>query len=115
MAGELVIYRNGAMAYAFDKREGLARMQFAYVQRMDADMDRGINLDGERILSPDQTQRMRFVIGQLLEAVSINDSRAISMLCRWLAQHVPTLDVIRIEDDGDDYRVELGYGDAAAE
>lgn len=115
MADQLVIYRNGATAYAFDKREGLARMQFAYVQRMDADMDRGIILDGERILNPDRTQRTRFVIGQLLEAVSINDSRGIAMLCRWLAQHVPDLDAIRIEDDGDDYRVELRYSDAGAE
>lgn len=115
MAGQLVIYRNGTEAYSFDKREGLARMQFAYVQRMDADMDRGINLDGERILSPDLTQRTRFVIGQLLEAVNLNDSRGIGMLCRWLAQQVPDLDAIRIEDDGDDYRVELDYGDTGAE
>lgn len=113
MSGELTIYRNGEQVYVFDKRAGLARMQFAYVQRMDADMDRGIELDGERILNPDLSQRTRFVLGRLLDSVSINDSRGIVMLCRWLAQHVPTLDAIRIEDDGDDYRVELGYGDAA--
>lgn len=114
MSEQLAIYRNGEQVYAFDKREGLARMQFAYVQRMDADMDRGIQLDGERILDPDQAQRTRFILGQLLEAVSVNDSRGIAMLCRWLAQHVPALDVIRIEDDGDDFRVELGYGDTGA-
>lgn len=115
MADELLIYRNGAMVYSFDKREGLARMQFAYVQRMDADMDRGINLDGERILSPNQAQRTRFIIGQLLEAVSINDSRGIVMLCRWLAQHMPELDAIRVEDDGDEYRVALDRSGAGAE
>lgn len=114
MSDELVIYRNSEQVYRFDKREGLARMQFAYVQRMDADMDRGIRLDGERILDPDHAQRTRFILGQLLEAVSVNDSRGIAMLCRWLAQHVPLLDAIRIEDDGDDYRVELEYGGTGA-
>ena len=48
----LTIYLDGVDAYSFDKRDGLARMQFAYVQRMDADMDRGIDLNGERVLSP---------------------------------------------------------------
>lgn len=111
----LVIYRNGATVYSFDKREGLARMQFAYVQRMDADMDRGISLEGERIRSPNLAQRTRFVVGQLIEAVNIGDSRGIAMLCRWLARHVPELDAIRLEDAGDEYRVELDYGAAEAE
>ena len=115
MADALVIYRNQTAVYSFDKRAGLARMQFAYVQRMDADMDRGIHLDGVRVLNPDLSQRARFVIGQLLEAVSINDSRAIAMLCRWLAQHVPALDAIRIEDTADAYHVDLDYGDTGAD
>lgn len=109
MSDELVIYRNEAEMYCFDKRDGLARMQFAYVQRLDADMDRGIELDGARVLSPDLAQRTRFVIGQLVEAVNINDSRMIGLLCRWLAQHVPALDAVRIEDSGDEYRVGLDY------
>lgn len=109
MADQLTIYRNGELAYEFDKREGLARMQFAYVQRMDADMDRGIDLNGERITSPSQAQRTQFVIGQLLEAVGINDSRGIAMLCRYLAQRMPQLDAIHVEEDGDEYRVDLVY------
>lgn len=110
MGDRLVIYRNGELAYEFDKREGLARMQFAYVQRMDADMDRGIDLDGRRIASPSQEQRTRFVIAQLLDAVSINDSRGIAMLCRYLAQRMPELDALRVEEDGDEYRVDLICG-----
>lgn len=109
MADVLVIYRNGTECYRFDKREGLARMQFAYVQRLDADMDRGIELNGERVISPDLAQRTRFVIGQLLESVNVNDSRSIGLLCRWLALRTPSLDAVRIEDAGDEYRVELGY------
>ena len=109
MAEHLTIYRNGELAYEFDKRDGLARMQFAYVQRMDADMDRGIELNGARITSPDQAQRTQFIIGQLLDAVSINDSRGIAMLCRYLARRMPELDAIRVEEDGDEYRVDLEF------
>lgn len=110
MADRLTIYRNGEPAYEVDKRDALARMQFAYVQRMDADMDRGIDLDGDRIISPTQAQRTQFVIGQLLDAVSINDSRGIAMMCRYLAQRMPELDAIRVEEDGDEYRVDLVCG-----
>ncbi len=109
MAEQLAIYRNGVLAHEFDKRAALERMQFAYVQRMDADMDRGIRLNGEQIRSPDQAQRNRFVIGQLLNALGINDSRSIVMLCRYLAQHMPDLDIIRIADDGDESHVDLVY------
>lgn len=115
MADCLVIIRNGAESHRFDKREGLARMQFAYVQRLDADMERGIELDGERVLSPDLAQRIRFVIGQLPAAVNVNDSQTVALLCRWLARRVPDLDVIRIEDAGDEYRVELEYGNSGTD
>ncbi|MBI5040387.1 MAG: hypothetical protein HZB57_04080 [Gammaproteobacteria bacterium] len=110
MAEQLAIYRNGVLAHEFDKRAALERMQFAYVQRMDADMDRGIRLNGEQIRSPAQAQRNQFVIGQLLDALGINDSRSIVMLCRYLAQHAPDLDVIRVEEDEDNYHVDLVYG-----
>ncbi len=107
MADQLRIIRDGALAYEFDKRASLERMQFAYVQRMDAVMDQGIQLHGEHIRSPVQMQRNQFVIGQLLEALSVNDSREIAMSCRYLAQHMPELDVIHIDEDGDEYRVNL--------
>ena len=109
MADQLRIFRDGAETYVFDKREGLARMQFAYVQRMDAEMDRGISLNGEQLHSPSQAQRIQFVIGQLLDAVAINDSRGISMFCRYLAHHAPGLDAIHIEEDGDEYSVDLDW------
>ena len=112
VAEHLEIYRNGTLAYEYDKRAGLERMQFAYVQRMDADMDRGIHLNGEHIRSPGQAQRNQFVIGQLLQSLGINDSRSIAMLCRYLAQRMSELDVIRVQEDGDEYHVDLVYGPA---
>lgn len=110
MADKLRIFVSGAETHVFDKREGLARMQFAYVQRMQEDMDRGITFNGERLHSPTQDQRTQYVIGQLLEALLINDSRGISMLCRYLAQHAPGLNALHVEEDGDEYSVELDWG-----
>lgn len=109
MADALIVYMEGEPTYQFDKREAVARMQFAYVTRMDDDMSRGIELDGERIIDPSQDQRNHFVIGQLLEAASINDSRALAMCARYLIHRAPRLDGIRIEEDGDEYRVDLVY------
>ena len=47
------------------------------------------------------------MIGRLLDAVALNDSRDIAMLCRYLAQRAPELDAIQVEEVGDEYRVEL--------
>jgi len=110
MADRLSIYLNDAVVYEFDKRDGLARMQFAYVRRMDDHMDRGIDLNGTLLRSPDQQQRNHFVIGQLLEALKINDRRDLALFCRYLAYHAPALDVVRVEEDGDEYTVGLEFG-----
>jgi hypothetical protein len=32
------------------------------------------------------------------------------MLCRYLAQHAPGLNAIHVEEDGDEYSVELDWG-----
>lgn len=110
MADHLFIYLNGTVVCEFDKREGLARMQFAYVRRMDEHMDRGIDLNGNQVRSPDQQQRNHFVIGQLLDALRINDRRDLALFCRYLAYHAPTLDAIRVEENGDEYTVGLEFG-----
>ncbi len=109
MAELLTIYRDGTLVHEFDKRSALERMQFSYVQRMDTDMDKGVRLHGEFILSPSQVQRNQFVISQLLDVLDINDSRSIVMLCRYLARHLPELDSINVVEDGDEYQVDLVY------
>ncbi len=107
MSNELNITMNGESLHCFDKKKGLARMQFAYVQRMDENMDKGISVGDEIIANPDQQQRVEFVIGQMLEALRVNDKRDVDMMCRYLAHRMPELDGVHIVDEGDTFEVTL--------
>ena len=107
----LAVYRNGACVHVCDRREARARMQFAYVAKMDGILDEGIELDGEFIRRPDEQQRLRYMIGEVVDAVLRNDTRMLDMLGRWLVQRVPRLDAIRIEDAGAELDVRLSFSD----
>lgn len=107
MSNELTISMNGETLHSFNKKKGLARMQFAYVQRMDENMDQGIPVGDEMIANPDRQQRVEFVIGQLLEALRVNDKRDADMMCRYLAHRMPELDGVHIVDEGDTFEVTL--------
>lgn len=107
----LEVYRNGACVHSCDRREARARMQFAHVAKMDGILDEGIELDGEFIRRPDEQQRLRYMIGEVVDAVRRNDTRMLDMLGRWLVQRVPRLDAIRIDDTGDGFDVRLSFSD----
>lgn len=113
MARTLRVCRGDEVLIDFDKREASARMQFAYVQKMDAHMDQGIRLHGETLADPTSEQRMQFVIGELLQALNLNDTRAAGMMCRYLAQRAPTLDRIELVDTGDSFEVKLAFDKSA--
>lgn len=112
MATELTISMNGETLHSFNKKKGLARMQFAYVQRMDQNMDKGIHVGDEVIANPDRQQRVEFVIGQLLEALRVNDTRDVDMMCRYLAHRMPELDGVHITDEGETFEVTLELEEA---
>lgn len=115
MARHLRVCRGDEILIDFDKRDASARMQFAYVQKMDAHMDQGIRLHGETLADPTPQQRMQFVIGELLQALNLNDTRAAGMMCRYLAHRVPTLDRIDLVDTGDSYEVRLVFDESVDE
>lgn len=109
MGDMLTLYRDEQLVLQLDKSEATARMQFAYVQRMDNEMDKGIELHGEGIRSPNQSQRNHFVIARILDAMAVNDQRAMTMYCRYLIHRAPQLDAIRVQEDGDEYAIDLVY------
>ena len=107
----LQVYRNGTSVYECDRCEAGARMQFAHVAKVDGILDQGIELDGGFVRRPDGQQRLRYIIGEVVDAVLRNDRRMLDMLGRWLVQRVPRLDAIRIEDAGDEVDVRLSFSD----
>lgn len=106
----LEIIQDGEPLLRFERGATLPALQRRQLAQLDLRLDQGFELDGERIARPDRDQRMRFVIGQLLQVLQRGEAPAVRGLCTWLGQRVPELSAIRIHTRGDDLEVELEYG-----
>jgi len=81
-------------------------------------MDAGILADGATIENPDINQRARFIAANLLAAMKSNDEEMTAALCTWLANRLPDLKQVKIDEDGDRVSIDLvfdeEYGKQAA-
>ena len=72
-------------------------------------MDEGIRIGEETIRHPDQDQRVQFIAANLLHALnSGNESMAVAM-CTYLANRLPELKQVRIEDVDEEVTINLVF------
>lgn len=81
----LSIFINDQVVYEYDKDTLIEKKKVEFLDNMDADMERGITIQGERITSPDAQQRARFVVLNLIKALQQENSAIISVSCAYLA------------------------------
>ena len=89
-------------------------LQRRQLDELDARLDEGIDLEGEHIDAPDRQQRARFIIGQLLRALTRDDEATARGLCTWLGCRLPELVAIRVSSREGELDVELDYADDGA-
>lgn len=110
MSENLVVYINGSKRIEFDRSSGLPGQVRRLLEEMDADMDTGIDLPQGRIDAPSVEQKAHFVIEQLLNTLSRNDSLdAASLLCSYVGTRLPELVAIRVRDRGREFDVDLQF------
>lgn len=97
MKQQLTVVLNGASQLEYDRNKVLPDDLKAYLQRMDAQMDQGIQLDGQYLAMPDGLQRARFVAEQLLHAVQTDNEAMAAATCSYLAVRIPDLKQVRAE------------------
>ena len=108
MSEKMTVLVNGVAQVEYRRDVPLEERQRAYLAKMDAQMDRGIPLEGETVDHPDRLQRARYVALTLAEAILQDREAEIAATCSWLAERIPDLQQVRI-DAGEDgqVRVEL--------
>jgi hypothetical protein len=92
---------NGDTALAYQPHARLPGHVRRLLDEMDADMDHDLELDGERIESPDTLQRGRFVAMKLIQAIQAGNEGLKAATCAWLSSRLPDLRRIQAEDTGD--------------
>lgn len=107
MENKLVISLNNEAVIEYDRNKRLPGHQRAFLDKMDVDMQEGINLHGEDISSPDQNQRAQFVATHLVQGLLENDDGLIAAMCAYLANRMPELKQVKVAQDGETYSIDL--------
>jgi len=79
----------------FDRSRVLPDQQLVYLDRMDAQMDAGLQLGNDQVEQPDTLQRAQFVAVHLIEALQQGNEALVAASCAWLAQRLPDLTQVK--------------------
>lgn len=109
MSNLLAVLLNGIAQLEYDRDKPLPPHQAAYLEKMDARMDAGILVDDTTIENPDINQRARFVTANLLGAMKSNDEEMTAALCTWLANRLPDLKQVKMDEDGGRVSIDLVF------
>lgn len=95
----MAVVVNGQAVIEYDRNKSLSAQQQHYLQRMDEQMDSGLQLGTDFIAHPDQQQRAQFVTTQLFEALQQDNDQLIAAMCAYLAMRLPELLQVKADLD----------------
>lgn len=107
MADHLVLTISGETCLSIARSDGVPGQLRSLLERLDADMDEGIELDGAPIAAPDRVQRCHYVLGELLAAITADKPALARSLLIYLSLHWPQLRAIEVHETATDWTVEL--------
>ena len=110
----LTVVIDGQAVIEYDRRKPLVSRQQSFLDRMDRDMDRGIDLDGHQQVSPDLLARARFVANSLLQALQAQNDSVAAATCAYLALRLPELKQVRADNKDGQMHIELVFDRAHA-
>ena len=91
MSDKLTVVLNGQAVVEYDRNKPLPEQQHAYLDKMDQEMDKGLQIGAENIARPDLKQKAQFVALQLFQGLSSNNDAVIAASCAYLANRLPDL------------------------
>jgi hypothetical protein len=109
MSSILGVMLNGIAQLEYDRNKPLPDHQAAYLEKMDRKMAEGIVVDGEPVSSPDLDQCARFVAANLTHAIKSNDETKAAAMCTWLANRLPDLKQVKIDEADDSVSIDLVF------
>lgn len=109
-SGELAVVLNGERVLQYDRSQPLPDHQRDYLDKMDRDMDLGIQIDGSLVPDPDPLQRAQFVAGHLIWALKEDRDAHAAAACSYLAVRIPSLKQVRaVDKPAGNSRIELVF------
>ena len=100
---------NGIAQLEYDRNRQLPDHQAAYLEKMDRLMNEGILIGDETVRNPDTGQRAQFVAANLAHAIKANDEQKAAAMCTWLADRMPDLKQVKIDETGNELSIDLVF------
>ena len=107
MSRLLRVMVNGDTVLEYNCDNRLPGHQRRFLDKMDADMDRGISLAGESVVDPDKSQRVSYVAMTLVRAYLDGNENLKLASCAWLGDRSPELREIVANQEGDSISMQL--------
>ena len=102
---QLSIFVNDKLVFEYDKNTPLEDNKLAFLDDMDRGMDRGMRMQGEMIDNPDNAQRAKFVVLNMIKALQQDNQAIVQSSCAYLAKRMPEL--IEVHANDGDGRIDI--------
>lgn len=109
MSDLMAVILNGVAQLEYDRQRSLPPQQELYLDKMDRKMDAGIQLGEDLITAPDLEQRAQFVAANLAHAILSDQEATAAALCSYLANRLPELKQVKIDNSQGDIAIELVF------
>ena len=100
--------------YTLNVPDQLIEDGVAFFDKMDSDMDQGIQMSRTWIDSPDKTQRLQAVANKLLTALETENDKLGRMMAAYILSRAPNVDIIDMDSSGDMTTTEIRYKEGAS-
>lgn len=109
MSEKLVVMLNGVSQIEYDRSGTLPDRQREYLDRLDQQLDRGVELNGEHVEQPDRIQRAQFVAVHMIHAIKSENEPLAAATCSYLADRLPDLKQVKADEDGEEISIDLVF------
>lgn len=91
MSNIMAVLLNGTAQIEYNRDISLPGKQRDYLDRMDQDMDEGIQLGNQYVENPNQIQRAQFIALHLVQSLLADNEQHIAASCAYLADRLTDL------------------------
>jgi len=113
MNHKLTVYINNEAVIEYDRNKPLPGKQRQYLDKMDTDMEQGFQLGDERIETPDNKDKAKYVAMTLIQSIEADNEPMIVATCAYLATREASLTEVRAVAEGENMMMDLVYDQGA--
>jgi len=109
MSIKLIVALNGQDVVEYDRDVRLPGHQRQFLDKMDMDMDKGLEMNGQFSAKPDLGIRAQYIAMHLVQAVLKDNEAMIAAMCAYLATRIPDLKKVKAEEQGENISIDLVF------